>query len=107
MKNMLEGIAVVTELEEKGCQQAVDMALRGVFEVKLMISDLRRSPFKSFLDILDNSRTNLQYEYLMIETDENPRTKGYFSQRQLGNRETYQDPSMESEPEKHTISLNP
>jgi hypothetical protein len=45
MKNMLEGIAVVTELEEKGCQQAIDMALGGVLEVEVMISDQRRSLF--------------------------------------------------------------
>jgi len=45
MKNILEGIALVTELEQNGRQQAMEMALGGVLEVEVMISDQRRSLF--------------------------------------------------------------
>ena len=49
MKDIPKRITVVAELGDKGSQQAMDMALGGVLEVKVMIRDQGRSLFKIFL----------------------------------------------------------
>jgi len=46
----------ITELEEKGGQQAVDIPLGGVLEVKIVISDQGSCPVSYILDVFDDGR---------------------------------------------------
>jgi hypothetical protein len=54
VKNIPAMVRVVGELEEKGCQQATDVALRGITEVEVMVRDQGRTNLAHVLDVLDN-----------------------------------------------------
>jgi hypothetical protein len=53
-KGIQTAIRVSTELEEKGCQQATNMALGGILEIEVMIRDQDRRLFLYVLDVSDN-----------------------------------------------------
>jgi len=54
MKDIPATSRVVTELEEKGHQEAADMALGGVVKIKVVVGDQGRLLFCQVLDVFDN-----------------------------------------------------
>jgi hypothetical protein len=83
MKDIPATVRVVTELEEKRCQQAVDAALGCILEVEVVIRDQCRPSFLHVLDVLDNSGTFPKYEFSITEADKKSRTTKCFFPHQL------------------------
>jgi hypothetical protein len=50
-------------LEEKGCQQAADVAFEGILKIKVKIPDQCRFGLSHDLDVLDNSGAYPKYEF--------------------------------------------
>jgi hypothetical protein len=63
MKNIPATVRVVTELEEKGCQQAADVAFEGILEIKVKVRDQCRFGLSHDLDVLNNSGAYPKYEF--------------------------------------------
>ena len=63
MKNIPATVRVVTELEEKGRQQAADVAFEGILEIKVKVSDQCRLGLSRGLDVLNNSGAYPIYEF--------------------------------------------
>ena len=83
MKNIPATVGIVTELEEKGCQQAADIAFRSIFEIKVVVCDQCWTGPSRVLDVLNNSRAYQKYKYPITEADEKPRTTECFFQHPL------------------------
>ena len=54
---------IVAKLTEKGRQQATDIPLRGILEVKVVIRDQRRPGLNHALDIFNNGGADAQYQF--------------------------------------------
>jgi hypothetical protein len=89
MKNIPATIGTITELEEKGCQQATEIALGVVIEMKVMIGNQGPHLFPGVLDIIDNGRADDKHEHHTTESDEGSHTKLLSFPHPLGNRERY------------------
>ena len=83
MKDIPAALRVVTKLEEERCQQATDMALGDVLEIKVIIGNQGRPVFSHVPDILDNSRADQQDEFFIVEACEKSHTKECSSQHPL------------------------
>ena len=90
VKNIPAIVGVVTKLEEKGCQQAADMALGSILGVKVVVCDPCRTGLSHVLDVLDNSRAYQKYKYPITEADKKLHTIECFFLHPLQNRETSQ-----------------
>jgi hypothetical protein len=78
MENIPTTVRVVTELEEKGCQQAADIALGSILEVKVVVCDQCRPDFSHISDVLDNSGAYQKYEFSIRDAGEKMRTTKCF-----------------------------
>jgi hypothetical protein len=65
MKDIPAALRVVTKLEEERCQQATDMALGDVLEIKVIIGNQGRPVFSHVPDILDNGGADRRDEVLL------------------------------------------
>ena len=83
MKDIPAVLRVVTKLEEERCQQAMDMVLGDVLEIKVIIGNQGRPVFLHVPDILDNGRADQQDEFFIVEACKKPHTKECSSQHPL------------------------
>jgi hypothetical protein len=67
MKNIPATFRVVSQLEEKGGQQAADIALGSILEVKIVIRDQSRPKLLYVLDVFNTSGAYRWYQFLLIE----------------------------------------
>jgi hypothetical protein len=67
MENIPATVTVVSQLKEKGRQQAADIALEGILKVKVIPRDQSRPGLSHDLDVFDNSRTYQQYKFPLME----------------------------------------
>jgi hypothetical protein len=63
MKNIPATVRVVTELEDKGCQQATDVAFEGILKIKVKVRNQRQFGLSHDLDVLNNSGAYPKYEF--------------------------------------------
>src|ERR1019366_5006522 len=86
IKNIPATVRIATELEEKGCQQAVDIALGSILEVKIVVCDQCRPGLSHVLNVLNNSGAYQKYEFPITDAGEKPRTTERFFLHRLQDR---------------------
>jgi hypothetical protein len=79
MKDIPAKIRIITELEEKGCQQAADIALGSVLEIKVIERDQCRPCLLHVLDILNNSGACPNINFILQKRVRNHAPQNAFS----------------------------
>ena len=70
MKNIPTTVRVVTELEEKGRQEAADFTLGGILKVEVIVRDQRRLVLSHVINILNDSGADKKYEFSITKAGE-------------------------------------
>jgi hypothetical protein len=68
MKNIPATVRLVTKLEEEGRQQAADIALGGILEIKIIVCDQGRFGISRIFDVLDNGGAYQGYEFPILKS---------------------------------------
>jgi len=74
MKNIPTTVRVVTELEDKGCQEAADITLGDILEVKVIVCDQCRLVLSHVLNVLNDSGADRKYGFPVTKAGEELRT---------------------------------